>query len=291
MRLLAASVLLPILLAAQARHTHTNGLSVAVPAGWTAQDGPNGILLVPPGTSFDPNGEEIYAVGFMEGYSSLADPKLARDIQQGIASGTAAGRQGAFQDAAGRAGKWLQWQFNHPQTGVPVTVQVYLTSAGGAVFGVTAIGATRLVARNLPAIERAATTMAYGGQQARSASGSVSDGAAASQAWLQRLRGRQLIQMSSSQYHTSKKVLTLNADGTFTFWSNSLASINVGEYGQAPSASAMSANRGAADGRWRVITRGGQAYLELKTREGVAHYELSSEGAATYLDGVRTYVQ
>jgi hypothetical protein len=280
-----------MLLAAQARHTHTNGLSVAVPAGWTAQDGPNGILLVPPGTTFDPNGDEIYAVAFMEGYSSLDDPKLARDMQQGIASGTAAARQGVFQDASGRNGKSLQWQFNHPQNGVPVTVQVYLTSSSGAVYGITAIGASRLVARNQAAIERAAATVTYGAQQARAAAGSMSDGNPASQNWLQRIRGRQLIQMSSSQYHTSKKVLTLNADGTFTFWSNSLASINVGEYGQAPSASAMSANRDAGDGRWRVVTRGGQAYLELRTREGASTYELTAQGTATYMDGVRTYVQ
>ncbi|MBM3813660.1 MAG: hypothetical protein FJW20_18705 [Acidimicrobiia bacterium] len=47
------------------KHTHPDGFSFELPSGWTAENGPDAVLLLPPGVKVDPSREdnaEVYTV-------------------------------------------------------------------------------------------------------------------------------------------------------------------------------------------------------------------------------------
>jgi hypothetical protein len=172
-----------------------------------------------------------------------------------------------------------------------MTIRLFLVPVTGRVTSVVAVGPSQRVAQFDQQLTLVAQSLAFDVKAAEAAAAGLSDGAADSKAWLAKLRGKLLTQMSSSTGFASKKVISLSADGAYTYNSDSLLSINVGEYGQAPSASASSGGRKADGGKWRIVTRGGQTYLELRSAQGpVTHIQLSRQGNTTLLDGVRTFV-
>lgn len=278
---------------AQRKHQHPAGLTLTLPEGWSANDGSAGIILLPPGVTFNPaEGKELYLAAAHSGYKGLDDPKLIADLQQEFAKPElGAGERKPFTASGGRPGLALSWNVTEPSSGEPMAIRLYLTSGGGNVLVVLGVGLRPNVAKWEAHLQRVAAGIDFNTRLAKEAEGSLSDSSALAKSWIERLRGKKLTFLRTSQYETAKKVMILAADGTFTLAGNSLASISVGPYAEAPAATASAIGRQGAEGRWRIVSRGNQAFLVLKASDGSqAEYELTLRGTATHLDGVRWFV-
>jgi hypothetical protein len=83
----------------------------------------------------------------------------------------------------------------------------------------------------------------------------------------------------------SQKTLQLGVNGMYEFHRASSVSIDVS------GASAASASRNGAQGRWRIFERDGKALLELLPANGAPEtIALSADGSKTLLNGQRWLV-
>jgi hypothetical protein len=97
-------------------------------------------------------------------------------------------------------------------------------------------------------------------------------------------------QMWASQGMSSDKRHYLNADGTYSYKSSSMVSINVGPYGGAPDASALSTGRDASTGRWRIRDLGGQVALQVQYANGETRlFKITQDARNWYLDGEKAF--
>jgi hypothetical protein len=116
---------------------------------------------------------------------------------------------------------------------------------------------------------------------------SLLDGTAESQFWFDAIGGRQLASFDryssgGSTYggYTREKRATLCTDGTFTYRAQSSSSIS----GDGISASSSSSDGG--EGRWRLITRGGATFIELRFTDGrIEQLQLARRGDEMFVDG------
>ena len=116
---------------------------------------------------------------------------------------------------------------------------------------------------------------------------SLLDGTAESQFWFDAIGGRQLASFDryssgGSTYggYTREKRATLCADGTVTYRAQSSTSIS----GDGISASSSSSDGG--EGRWRLITRGGTTFIEVRFTDGrIDQLQLTRRGDEMFVDG------
>lgn len=119
--------------------------------------------------------------------------------------------------------------------------------------------------------------------------GGLDDGTPLGREWSQGLAGRKLVRMSSYTSGTaggynSREELTLCSNGEYLYRSNSSVSVDVGgAYG----------NTGGLEGetgRWRIVTQGQVAGLELRAQNGqVTLVRLDYQNDLVHIDGGKVY--
>jgi hypothetical protein len=265
------------------RHRHANGLSVSAPAGWTFQDGPQGIILLPPGVTFDPKQlDELYIAASQPG--SASDPKVAEELRQGLGQQGGRLNQTTMQ-LGGRPAVVYSGQMRHPEQTLMIGIRIYLVQEGQNVNAVIGMGRADRVEQNDPGLRQAAATISFQAPPLPPA-GAVSDGSGIANQWVQKLRGQKLQQLTTGNYDAGRSVWILAADGAFSYSSNYSGAV------YAPGgANASVGSTANGQGRWRVVSRGGGAVLELKFSSGEQReYSLTANGSQTFMNGRRTYV-
>jgi hypothetical protein len=265
------------------RHQHPTGLSLAAPAGWKLQDGPQGVILLPPGVTFNPNQiDELYVAASQPG--SATDPQFAQELQRGL------GQQGGRLDQStiqlgGRPVVAYSGQARHPEQNAMVGIRIYLVQDGANVNSVIGLGAADRVERNDPGLRQVAGTLSFEAPPPPPP-GAVSDGSALANQWVQKLRGQKLQQLTTGNYDAGRSVWILGADGSFSYSSSYSGAV------YAPGGGNASIGRRAnGQGRWRIVSRGGGAVLELKFSSGEQQeFNLTANGSQTFMNGRRTYV-
>jgi hypothetical protein len=110
--------------------------------------------------------------------------------------------------------------------------------------------------------------------------------------WDQHLRGKKLTQLSSYSSggggggYSAERVAYFCRDGRFLYFASSSVSVygSSGGMGSAAGSSEMT-------GRWRVVTEGEVAALEIDNDRGEHGYmRLDYDNGKTFVDGTRTFV-
>jgi len=265
------------------RHRHPTGLSLAAPAGWNLQDGPQAVILLPPGVTFNPNQmDELYVAASQPG--SATDPKFAQELRQGLGQQSGRLDQSTIQ-LGGRPVVVYSGQAGHPEQNVMMGIRIYLVQDGANVNSVIGLGAADRVERNDPGLRQVAGTLSFDAPPPPPA-GAVSDDSALANQWVQKLRGQKLQQITTGNYDAGRWVWILGADGGFSYSSSYSGAV------YAPGGGNASLGRRAnGQGRWRIVSRGGVAVLELKFSTGEQQeFNLTANGTQTFMNGKRTYV-
>jgi len=294
----ACSAADPAVVAQQrARTDALAGVSVILPAGWqTGQRNDTQLQLLPT----DPaEGEAVFiASASAMGATSLTDPRVIRSTElemlQIFPHLVRVGAPVPIRNVLG-AGIRLDWE-GSPPGGALMRLSLHLALHEGQVVSVLAAGPRQQVVARRAVLQAIFNSMAPS-QSAAMAGGSalppssLDDRSRVAREWVAGLRGKKLTVLSGYNSGgggggmTSRADLILRADGRFTYASSSSVSINVDGLGQS------SSGRDAAEGRWRIVSRGGSAVLELVSSAGNRQdVALSRDGTQTFLGGERAYV-
>jgi hypothetical protein len=226
--------------------------------------------------------DELYVAMSQPGMAT--DPKLAQEIQQGIGQQGGRLNRNAVQ-LGGRQAIVYSGEMKHPEQNLMMGVRIYLLQDGPNVNSVIGIATADRVTRNDAALRQVAATISFQAPPLPTA-GALSDGSALAGQWVQKLRGQKLQQLTTGNYDAGRSIWILNAAGTFTYSSSYSGAV------YAPGGGNASVGRTAGgEGRWRIVSRGGSAILELKFTNGEQReFELTANGTQTFMNGKRTYV-
>src|ERR1051325_3734673 len=82
-------------------HKHESGLRLRVPPNWAVQDDEQGMILLPPGVTYDPGREqnpEVYFAATDPGFKASEERKFVEEVSHGfVGSGTVVIRSGERQ--------------------------------------------------------------------------------------------------------------------------------------------------------------------------------------------------
>ena len=185
------------------------------------------------------------------------------------------------------------WAGKNLTTNQPVQMRMYATTLSGKAIVLFAAGIlTKLDAREANIREIAASVApATAASNQVSPAPTSSDRSPLAQQWMQKLRGKKLVQMSSynsgggSGGYSSKTEIYINANNTFQARSESSVSVYV------PGANGGSGGTQKAAGTWRIYVNGSQALLEMKYENGqIETNSLQANGEQTFINGKRWFV-
>ena len=252
-------------------HRAANGLSLSIPSGWTTSETDDAIRLLPLGASAD----EGYFATSKEGYSIPDEPTFVKQMSQGF---TQSG--GVIQKAGEREffpnGTAYHWEVSDPKTGQLGAFSLYIVPAGTRAHVVIAVGPAEKVRSYKSNLAQIAQSIRYQVPPVTVT--------AANSPWNQKLRGKVIRQFSAYQGISSEKKHTLGADGSYSYWSSSMVSIDV------PGASASNIGKDAQKGRWRIIDNGGRASLEVVYNSGQTRtFSLTEDSTNWYLNGEKAF--
>jgi hypothetical protein len=273
MKTLAAVLLLAVVASAQTTRRHPEGFSVILPPGWNAEQTGEAFRLVPPSAA----PEEGYFVTSRTGYNPNDEPafvaQMSRQFQQ---NGGQVRRAGDRQSLLG-GGSAYHWEVFDPKTQQLGAFSLYLLPAADRAHVILALGpADRVRAQqaNLPAILQSIRFQAL-------PPGVMSPLA---RQWDDKLRGKLIRQFWASQGMSSDKKHLLRADGTYSFTSSSMVSVDV------PGASAGSFGKDDQTGRWRISESSGRPFLEVTYQSGrIRQFALTQDAKNWYLDGEKAF--
>jgi hypothetical protein len=238
-------------------HRHETGFGVRAPAGWSAQSSPEGVVMLPPRVTYDPNrpdNPELYIAGMQGDFDASGEGQMIQELSSAfVKSGVSITRSGEREEfaARGRTGAIYAWEFKNPQNGVLYGVKFYLTSQDRRAYIVMATGeAARIRPRDAQLREMAAT-MDYQAPKMPEA-GPLADDTPLAQQWLRKLRGKVIKQFIGGGGLSGEKSRYLAPDGTYSMSGNTVIAADVGPYGGAPTASASSISRQSTQGRWKI---------------------------------------
>ena len=274
------------------RHRHETGFGMTLPAGWTVKDNPEGAMMIPPGVTFDPNRQdnpEVYIAGRYGQVDPAGEQQLVQELSSAfVQSGVQVSRAGERQPIGQRAAVYY-WEYRAPKHPPLLGLRIYVAVSGGRTFVVLGAGeAERVNTRDLPLREMLASMDFQ--QPKMPEGGALADNTPQAQEWLKKLQGKVIKQFSGGGGMTSERTRFLAADGTYSMRSSSLASIKVGPYGEAPTASASSISRNAQTGRWKIRDNDGQIFLQIWTSDGqTLMLRITRDARNWYLNGEKAF--
>ncbi len=256
--------------AGEIRHA-ANGISLSLPGGWTTGETDDAIRLLPPGASAD----EGYFATSKEGYNVADEPAFVKQMSQGFTQGGGVIRKGGERESFPN-GSAYHWEVSDSKTGQLGAFSLYIVPAGTRAHVVLAVGPAEKVRAQKGALTQIAQSIRYQHQPLSTS--------ATSSPWDQKLRGKVIRQFSAYQGMSSEKKHTLGADGSYSYWSSSMVSIDV------PGASAGSFGKDAQKGRWKIVDNGGRAFLEVVYNSGQTRtFALTKDATNWYLNGEKAF--
>ena len=275
--------------AAAVYQSATTGLSLRLPQGWSAQDQQQGVLLSPPGASIDLSREdntEAYFALLHTGFQASGEAAFAKEVSTAFLQGGAQIIRGGTRQpmsASGRSGSLYAWDLRDPSTGKAISCDIYIFPSADRAFAVVALGETERVRSHVASLRQIASSLEHRAPQV-AASGPLADNTQAAQFWLQKLRGKTVKQFITGAGTAGERVRFLAADGTYTYRSN------VAIVADVPGASASALGRSANTGRWRIVDRNGQVFLQLVSNDGNTQlFSLTTSGRFWYLNGEKAF--
>jgi hypothetical protein len=268
--------------AAGPAHEHPRGFRLRPAAGWRAQNNAQGVILTPPNAAA--NNQEVYVAAVQDGYSAAEEANAVQQIsQQFLQNGGQAGRAAVRESFAGGASYY--WEAHDPNSGQMAGLKIYFAPAGNRAHMIVAIGQAAFLRQRDNDVRAMLATFQADAPKPIAAGGPLADNTPLAQQWLQKLRGRMILQMHSYQGMSSKKRHYMNADGTYAFRSNSMVSVDVG------GASGLSTGRGDQRGRWRIRDIGGTVFLQIQYDDGdTGEYRITQDARNWYLNGEKAFV-
>lgn len=270
---------------------HPAGFAFQVPAAWRWQLDADGSRLLPPGVSASSE-VESHVIQALPELVDPRDPTVAAALTQELASlGVPADASPQTLDFVGRegAGRRFTWNYTHKTLNKPLSVSMFLVATAAPTVALLSVGEPAPIAARAAALLAVAQS-AEARMPAPAPVSALSDGAPASEQWLQQLRGMQLTLIDSdydaSSGYAMRTRIVLSVDGRFALSSYSSTSVGAGDGG------AHVGGTGGTTGRWRIATEQGQSYLVL-LQDGVPGEQwnaLRSDSGETYLNGRRAYV-
>jgi hypothetical protein len=274
------------------RHRHESGFGLMLPSGWTAQDNPQGTILIPAGVTYDPSrndNPEVYVAGVHDAVDPAGERQLVQELSSAfLTSGVELTRAGDRQQVA-QGGAVYHWEYRTPRYPTTVGLKIYVAAAAARTFVVLGAGeAQRVNSRDLP-LREILTSMDFQ-QPKMPEAGPLADNTPQAQEWLQKLRGKVIKQFSGGGGMSAEKTRFLAADGTYSMKSSSVVSIDVGPYGGAPTASASSIGRNSQTGRWKIRDENGRIFLQIWTGDGqVLMLPITRDSRNWYLNGEKAF--
>ncbi len=269
-------------------YRHPLGFTFEHPVGWKVEKAEFlKVLLVPK----DKDENEAIVVSSdplsVPGTARADDPRWAQRLETEVAeifpSLKRVGRVETVQTGCG-TGAVMVWEGATPD-GIRAQLRLYTVIEKGEMHTLFAIGPKdRIESRDKPLREVFASFAPD-----KSANSAKRDDTPLAKEWKQRLNGMKVTYLSSDGSdaggYTARWDLYLNADGSFTYRDSSTVSADVG------GVSGFSGGRSSSAGKWRILTGGSQAFLELRFDDGRTRRSmLSLEGGKTYVDGDRVFV-
>lgn len=269
------------------RFTHSSGYSVPLPNGWTAQEQPDGALLLPPGATFNPgsqNNPEAYIITVRDGYNASEEASVVSQLSSAITRSGGSGGQRQPAIFGNRSGSIYRWDLRNPSTGQPLGFDIYLASEATTAYILVAVGNPTRVRAHDTTLRSFLASAAPPQAPPPLPAGSLADNTPLAQRWLAKLRGKRVRQFWASQGMSSDKSHWLNADGTYRFQSSSMVAVDV------PGASASSIGGGDNAGRWRIRDLGGRVVLEVRYNNGnTVQMRIHEEAPNWFLNGEKAF--
>ena len=248
-------------------HRATNGFALSLPSGWASAETDDATRLLPPGAGAD----EGYFATSKDGYEVADEPAFVRQMSQGFNQSGGVVRKAGEREAFAN-GTAYHWEVSDPKTGQLGAFSLYIVPAGTRAHVVLAVGPAEKVRTN-----KAALTQVV--QSIRDQAAPISNSP-----WDQKLRGKVIRQFSAFQGMSSEKKHTLGADGSYSYWSSSMVSIDV------PGASGGSFGNNTQKGRWKIVDNGGRAFLEVVYNSGQTRtFALTKDATNWYLNGEKAF--
>lgn len=265
-------------------HKHAMGYSIQAPRGWTFNDNAEGIVMLPPGVTFDPshaNNPEVYIATVKDGYSAAEEAQFVQQIGASFQQNGAARRESAVFGA--RAGSIYRWDVRNPQNGQNVALDLFVAPEGQRVYVVVAAGNRDVVRTRDTTVRQILGSVSYSAPKV-DAGGPLADSTPLAQQWLTKLRGRMIRQMHAYSGMSSDKYHYINADGTYVYRSRSMVSVTV------PGASGLSTGGADERGRWKIRDIGGRVFLQVQYQSGeTATMPITQDARNWYLNGEKAF--
>ncbi len=276
--------------------SHPQGFSFEHPADWKIESNDEAAQILPPGLTADDQTENFRLLTIAAPIE-VTDPRFAAEMDQLAAQIPGFTKIGTTQSYKTKNGNGLRgvWAGKNLTTNQPVQMRMYATTLSGKAVVLFAAGTlTKLDAREATLREIAASVAPATTAVNRASPATPSannDRSPLAQQWMQKLRGKKLVQMSSYNSggggggYSSKTEIYINANNTFQARSESSVSVYV------PGANGGSGGTKKAAGTWRIYVNGSQALLEMKYENGqIETNALQANGEQTFINGKRWFV-
>lgn len=258
--------------AAAPAHRHASGFTVQPPAGWSAADQNQGVMMRPP----DAAPEEVYFALLQEGYSPQEESATVRQLSDAFLKNSGSVRRSGDREAF-PGGAAYHWEVVNPQTRQLVALSIYVVPQGTRAHLLVAAGPAESVRARQAGLIPVVRSIQYQPPPP----GALSS---VTRPWDQKLRGKVVRQFWASQGMSSDKKHYLNADGSYAFWSNSMVSVDV------PGASAGSIGKDNQRGRWNIVERSGAPYLQVTYNSGETRlFAITQDATNWYLNGEKAF--
>jgi hypothetical protein len=270
---------------------HSLGFSLQLPPGWSGTEAPDSALLLPSGVTFDPkrlDNPEVYIAALRNDYTPQDEAQTVAQFSAAISRDQPVSNRNGQREPATfgtRSGSIYRWDIRGRDTGRLVAFDIYLAPEGPRAYVIVAAGEQSLVRSRDSEVRQILSSMAP--TQVNTAANNnapLADSTPLAQRWLAKLRGKMIRQFWASQGMSSDKRHLLAADGTYSFRSSSMVSVDVS------GASALSTGKDNTTGRWRIRDSGGQLYLEVTYNNGtVSRMPITENGQNWFLNGEKAF--
>jgi hypothetical protein len=271
---------LTILLATAAlafAHTHPRGFSVQPAANWSAQNNEQGVVLIPTGANSQ---EEVYVAAVQEGYSAAEEARTVQQLSQTFLRNGAQIRRAGEREPIGNGAAYY-WEMVDPNTRQVAGLRIYFTPVGARANVIIAFGLANRIAARDSDLRSMLTSLRTA---APAQTGGLADSTALAEQWQQKLQGKMIRQFHAYQGMSSDKRHMLNADGTYSFHSDSVVAIDVA------GASASSIGNRNAQGRWHIRDAGGVVFLDVRYNNGeTRQFRITQDAHNWYLNGEKAF--
>lgn len=270
---------------------HPAGYAITLPRGWRAQPiDESQIRVLAPNAPSDE--ALVFVVAPAGGVTSVTDPASVRQSEaQMLAQYPQLRRVGPLRTLATGIGSGIRLDFENTTGSAAARLAIYAAVRNDQTVSIIAAGPAAAISARLAALDAVFVTLRSDLAAPPAVATGLHDGSAAAREWSTRLAGRTLTVMSgysssgSSGGMTSRSDLALRRDGRFSYTSSSSVSISVDGMG------GSSSGRNAAQGTWRISSRGGSTSLALTASDGKREsFVLSRRGTQTFLNGTRAFV-